>query len=71
MAGKVSRTTAAAIANPATTTGTVGALVVLIGSQLGWDAQTIATVSSIALVAVPLVRAAAYWWETHRPSTGV
>lgn len=63
----VQRTTAALVANPATTTGTLGALIVLIGSTQGWDDSTTALVASVALFLVPLVRGAVAWWKARHP----
>ena len=57
----------AAKANPATSTSGIGLVVVALGTQFGWGAQTIATVSTIALALVPIVRGAVAWYEARHP----
>jgi hypothetical protein len=58
----------AAKANPATSASGLGLVVVAIGTQLGWGAQTIATVSTVALALVPIVRGAVAWYEARHPA---
>lgn len=59
------RARAAVAANPATSTGIVGLIVVGIGKALGWDEQTMESVTLAALAAVPIVRGIAAWWGKH------
>jgi hypothetical protein len=54
--------------NPATTAGSIGAVVTIVGGRwLGWDAQLQADVATLCLVAVPVVRGLVAWWEKRHP----
>lgn len=51
--------------NPATTTGSVGAVVAILGRYLGWDEQLQLDIVTLFLVAVPTVRGIVIWWQNR------
>lgn len=53
---------ASAKANPATTTGSVGVVVAIVGRYLSLDEQTQLDIVTLFLIAVPVVRGAVLWW---------
>jgi hypothetical protein len=70
MRSKTAATAAAVKANPATSAGTIGLVVVLLGAQLGWSPTTEAQVAAAFLAAVPVVRGVVAWWESrHQPAS--
>lgn len=52
-------------ANPATTAGSVGVVLTIVGRWFGIPLQTQVDLATLYLVAVPVLRSAFYWWE-HR-----
>lgn len=57
-------------ANPATTTGTIGLVVALIGRALGFDEELQSQIELAALAAVPVVRGIVAWWDRRQAKAG-
>ena len=51
--------------NPATTVSSIGIAIAAFGALVGWDADTVNAVTTIALVLTPVISQAVKWWQRN------